>query len=397
MELAFPGLCFLTSSVPLKFNTDGHSTLFEPSVLNDFDPEHILVLTDIHVQLFGLTSVQGVSLFNSIAIPEDFKVPQIYDGTQDLGGKRVLILMLNGWGDMILIQPALRSFFKKANSSGAIPKITIACNWIDNFPYPNAQFIQEVRPNIMTLKELSKFDLLVNLIHVNHQRSANKSMKDVCLEILKLSPGHGNSGSPCIVPDFGRVRKIKPVIDQIRKQTGKKLLCVNWRSRFPHKNASPALFSNIANQMSDKYHALLFKDAEVAEVMQKEIEDFNIPITNLSSHISDYHDTIALLSLVDAFISVDTGIVHAAGAIGIPGVALFGPFPPATHISDYPSVIGIRTPYKGKTCNGPCLETHRGCAEVDFSNEKISPCFEAIPPDFVFEAFEKAINLSKTR
>lgn len=146
MELAFPGLCFLTSSVPLNFETDGHSTLFEPSVLNNFDPEHILVLTDIHVQLFNLTSVQegGVSLFSSITVPEDFKAPQIYDGNQDLGGKRVLIFMLNGWGDMILIQPALRSFFKKANSSGAIPKITIACNWIHNFPYPNVPFIQNV-------------------------------------------------------------------------------------------------------------------------------------------------------------------------------------------------------------------------------------------------------------
>lgn len=393
MELSFPGLCFLTSSVPLNFETDGYTTSFQLAAGGASGPEHVLVLTNIQAGMFGLKSIKGVFLFDTISVPGNFKIPQIYDGSQALGGKRILILMLNGWGDMILIQPALRSFFKKANSSGAIPKITIACNWIHNFPYPNSQFIQEVRPNIMTLKELSEFDLLVNLIPVNHQRSASKSMKDVCLEILKLSPGHGNSGSPCIVPDFGRVRKIKPVIDQIRKQTGKKLLCVNWRSRFPHKNTSPALFSDIVNQLRDKYHALLFKDAEVAEVMQKEIEDFNIPITNLSSHISDYHDSIAALSLVDAFISVDTGIVHAAGGMGIPGVALFGPFPPETHIADYPSVIGIRAPYKGKTCNGPCLETHRGCAEVDFSNKKISPCFEAISADSVVNAFEKAVIL----
>ena len=393
MELSFPGLCFLTSSVPLNFETDGYTTSFQLAAGGASGPEHVLVLTNIQAGMFGLKSIKGVFLFDTISVPGNFKIPQIYDGSQALGGKRILILMLNGWGDMILIQPALRSFFKKATSSGAIPRITIACNWIHNFPYPNAQFIQEVRPNIMTLKELSEFDLLVNLIPVNHQRSASKSMKDVCLEILKLSPGHGNSGSPCIVPDFGRVRKIKPVIDQIRKQTGKKLLCVNWRSRFPHKNTSPALFSDIVNQLRDKYHALLFKDAEVAEVMQKEIEDFNIPITNLSSHISDYHDSIAALSLVDAFISVDTGIVHAAGGMGIPGVALFGPFPPETHIADYPSVIGIRAPYKGKTCNGPCLETHRGCAEVDFSNKKISPCFEAISADSVVNAFEKAVIL----
>lgn len=232
MELAFPGLCFLTSSIPLNFNTDGYTTSFQPAAGPASGPEHVLVLTNIQVQLLGLASIRGVSLFSSITVPEDFKVPQIYDGTQDLGGKRVLILMLNGWGDMILIQPALRSFFKKANSSGAIPKITIACNWIHNFPYSNAQFIQEVRPNIMTLKELSEFDLLVNLIHVNHQRSANKSMKDLCLEILKLSPEHDDLGSPCLIPDSARVNKMQPILDQIRNETGKRLLCVNWKSRF---------------------------------------------------------------------------------------------------------------------------------------------------------------------
>ncbi|MCK4467350.1 MAG: hypothetical protein KAU60_03250 [Desulfobacterales bacterium] len=397
MELAFPGLCFLTSLIPLKFNTDGYTTSFQPAAGSASGSEHVLVLTNIQAGMFGLKSVKGVSLFDTISVPGNFKIPEIYDGSQNLGGKRVLILMLNGWGDTILIQPALQAFYKKNASFNEPPHITLGCNWIHNFPYPNAQFIQKVCPNIMTLKDLSEFDLLVNLIPVNHQRSASKSMKDLCLEILKLSPEHDDPGLPSIVPDSARVNKMQPILDQIRNETGKRLLCVNWKSRFTHKNASLALFAYIVNQMRDKYHALLFKDAEVAEVMQKEIEYFNIPITNLSSHISDYHDTIALLSLVDAFISVDTGIVHAAGAMGIPGVALFGPFPPETHISDYPSVIGIRAPYKGKVCNGPCLETHRGCAEVNFSPERISPCFKAISPDCVVDAFEKAVNLKKTR
>jgi len=190
----------------------------------------------------------------------------------------------------------------------------LACNWINNFPYPGVPYIQDIRPNILSLKELSAFDLLINFIPVNHQRSPNKSMKDLCLEILKLSPGN------------------------------------------------------------------------------VEIDASHAPIKNLSHLIDDYHDTVAALSLVDAFISVDTGIVHAAGAMGIPGVALFGPFPPETHVVDYPSVVGIRAAYQGKTCNGPCLETHRGCAEVGFSSLKASPCLEAIRADDVIEAFEKVVK-----
>jgi len=392
MNFSIPEVSFLTSSVPLKFDTDGYTTSFHPSAGHYFDPGKILILTHIQVQMFGIRSVNGVRLFNVIMIPDDFKIPEVYDGTQNLGGKRILILMLNGWGDMILIQPALHAFYENAITSGDPPRITLGCNWIHNFPYPGVPYIQDIRPNILTLKELSAFDLLVNLIPVNHQRSPNKSMKDLCLEIMKLSPEHVEIDSPSLIPDPKRVAKIQPVLDQIRKETGRKLLCVNWKSRFPHKNASPVLFSKIVSKVNDRYQAVLFKDFQVSKVMQKDIDDLHAPIMNLSYLINDYHDTVAALSLVDAFISVDTGIVHAAGAMGIPGVALFGPFPPETHVADYPAVIGIRATYQGKACNGPCLETHRGCAEVGFSSTKMSPCFEAIRSDDVIEALDEVIN-----
>jgi len=392
MRLSIPGLCFLTSSIQLKFDTDGYTTLFEPTTGHYFDPGKILVLTNLHIQMFSLRSVNGVSFFDTIMIPGDFKIPEIYDGTQNLGGRSILILMLNGWGDMILIQPALRAFYEKAISSGDPPRITLGCNWIGNFPYPGVPYIQDVRPNILTLKELIKFDLLINLIPINHQRSLHKSMKVLCLEILKLNGKDQEIAAPSVVPDSKRIARIQPILKQIRKETGKKLLCVNWKSRFLHKNASPVLFSKIISKLGDRYQALVFKDIETSKVMQKEIEDLKAPIMNISYLIHDYHDTIAALSLVDAFISVDTGIVHAAGAMGIPGVALFGPFPPETHVADYASVIGIRAQYEGKACKGPCLETHRGCAEVKFSSTKVSPCFKAIRDDDVIEALEKLGN-----
>jgi ADP-heptose:LPS heptosyltransferase len=377
----------------LRFTTDGHATLFQPGGIKGSGLPHILVLTQIHVQMFSLHSVRGVFLSNAVEIHNNAKPPEIYDGTQDVSGKSIVILMLNGWGDMILIQPALRAFYERAASSGDPPRITLACNWIHNFPYSDVPYVQTVRQNILTVKELCSFDLLANLISVNHQRSLHKSMKYLCLEALKLDGENQNNPSPSIAPDHERVSRIRAVLDDLRWETGKKLLCVNWKSRFHHKNASPVLFSKIISKLCDRYQAVVFKDSETSEVMQQEIEAQNLPIQNLSYLINDYHDTVAALSLVDAFISVDTGIVHAAGAMGVPGVALFGPFPPETHVADYPSVIGFREQYKGRTCKVPCLETHRGCAEVGFSSTVVSPCFESIDADCVIDAFESSVKL----
>jgi ADP-heptose:LPS heptosyltransferase len=336
------------------------------------------MLTWLHVERFNLKSFSTISLFDTIDLPDTLHVPEIYDGTQELQGRHILIMMLNGWGDMILIQPALRALYRKGASGGNPPRITIGCNWIHNFPYPGVPYIHQVCPNIMTLKELCNFDIIVNLIPANYQRSLQLSLKDMYFQLMKIEAEYGGQEAPALQPDPQRVEKIKPVVDDIREKTGKKLLSVNWRSRFPHKNAPAALFFKIVHELSHNYQAVLFKDEEDSRIMEKEIDELKLPVMNLSFLIKDYHDTTAALSLVDALISVDTGIVHAAGAMGIPGVALFGPFPPETHVSDYPSIIAIRAPYRGKSCQGPCLETHRGCAEVGYSFDMVSPCFLAI-------------------
>jgi len=393
MDLTIPGICFLTSSVPLEFNTDGHITRLAPMGSHNIHPGRVLVLTQLHIHLLRIRSVPEISIFDSISIPDHLNAPAIYDANHDLNDKNILILMLNGWGDMILIQPALRSFYKTIASMSTPPRITLGCDWIHNFPYPNAPYIHHIRSNILTLTDLCSFDVFVNFIPVNYQRSRERSMRDLCLDILKLGPETGGNDPPSIKPNHERVSKIEPALDQIRKTTGKKLLCVNWKSRFHHKDASPQLFFQIATRLSNTYQSLLFKDEEGSKIMQEEIDAFHMPIINLSSVINDYHDTVAALSLVDAFISVDTGIVHAAGAMGIPGVALFGPFPPETHVSDYTSIAPIRAPFKGKLCQGPCLETHKGCAEVDYSSETVSPCFQAIDVDQVIKALEDIISV----
>ena len=392
MDLTIPGICFLTSSIQLEFETDGHVTHFEPAGSRNIDADHTLVLARPLVQQHRMTEIPAISLFDEIPVSDDLAVPEAYNGTQSLHGKRVLILMPNGWGDTILIQPELRDFYRMVASSGTPPHITLGCNWIHSFPYRDVPYVHDLRPNIMTLNEFCSFDILVNLIPVDFRLSRDRSIRDLCTDTLSLPPEYDENNLPTLNPNPRKVLKFVPLFDQIRKETGKKLLCVNWKSRFHHEDAPAELFNQIIIRLRDTYQAVLFKDEESSSIMQKEIYSLNAPVVNLSSLIYDYHDTIAVLSHVDAFVSVDTGIVHAAGAMGIPGVALFGPFPPETHAADYPYVVPVSASFRGKVCRGPCLEAHRGCAEVNYSRDVVSPCFEAINVDHVLQAFNEAVN-----
>ncbi len=384
MDLAIPDICFLTSSTRLAFDADGCTIFLEPLSSSPSDADHILVMPRFRAQQYRMTDVPSVSLFDAIPVPDGWAVPEIYDGTQDLHAKRVLILMLNDWGDMIPLEPVIRALYNMTASTGRPPRITLGCNGIGDFPYRDTGYVEDVIPDMMTLSRFCSFDIVVNLLPVNHQRATTRSMRDPCLDIPHLGSESGGSDTPSIHPDPGRVSRIRPIFDRIRRTTGKELLCVNWRSRFPHTSAPVSLFSRVAGALRHTHQALLLKDETADEIMQGEINALRAPIMNLSRLIRDHHDTIAALSLVDAFVSVDTGIVLAAGALGIPGVALFGPSPPETRVVDYPSVIPLEADFR---------EAHRGCAEIVSVPHLLSPCSEAIDPGNVLSALEVAIGL----
>ncbi len=390
MDFSVPRVLFLTTSIQLSFDTDGHITRLDPPGDQGIDADHILLIPQIQAQQNHMEGIGEISLFYTLPISKDLSVPELYDGTQDLHGKRILILMLNGWGDMILIEPAIKALYSKVASTGRPPGITLGCNWIKNFPYPDAGYIEKVIPNIITFAQLCSFDILISLLPINHQRTATRSICDLCLDIFHLDPGSLAKGTPSVGPNPSRLSRLRPVFVRLRRITGKKILFLNWRSRVHHKDASAALFAQIAEILKEEYQSIVIKDHGTAAIMQEEIDNLKAPVMNLSHLIHDYHDTVAALSLVDAFISVDTGIVHAAGAMGIPGVALFGPFPPETHVADYPSVVPVRAGFQGTICDGPCLETHRGCAEVGYSADLVSPCFDSIDADDLLHALKIA-------
>lgn len=69
----------------------------------------------------------------------------------------------------------------------------------------------------------------------------------------------------------------------------------------------------------------------------------------------DMRESLALLATLDALVAPDSGLVHAAGAMGVPTVALFGPFEPAQRVARYASVRALQ----GRAPCSPCLHHPR--------------------------------------
>ena len=87
-------------------------------------------------------------------------------------------------------------------------------------------------------------------------------------------------------------------------------------------------------------------------------DDCTIPsappkLHNLCSRTSSFAQTVAYLEQMDALICPDSYLMHLAGAMDLPTVALFSTVPARLHVSRYPSVVPMEPDF---AC-APCLMT----------------------------------------
>lgn len=119
---------------------------------------------------------------------------------------------------------------------------------------------------------------------------------------------------PYLFPDQEKVEKFKNLLPQ-----GKKKIGIVWRGNKKHYNDT-----NRSLTLKEFEPLWKLKDEIVFISVQKgdgEDEAINYPpyrpIINLCEHINDFSDTAALMANLDMLISVDTAVVHLAGALGL--------------------------------------------------------------------------------
>ncbi|HEX2099083.1 MAG TPA: glycosyltransferase family 9 protein, partial [Candidatus Synoicihabitans sp.] len=87
------------------------------------------------------------------------------------------------------------------------------------------------------------------------------------------------------------------------------------------------------------------------------------PLTGLPPGVSDFaglgfpfRKSVAVMSQCDVLLGPDSALVHVAGAIDLPCVALYGPFPAKLRTAYAPSITAIQG---GGPC-APCFHHQRG-------------------------------------
>lgn len=111
-------------------------------------------------------------------------------------------------------------------------------------------------------------------------------------------------------------------------------------------------------------------------------------LVSFVDQIAEIEMNASLMSQCDYFIAPDSGLLHLAGFMKLPTLALFGNIPPENRIKYYPTVRALY-PKDELSCI-PCGDIYNPCPE---SNGKFSgKCMRLLTPDRVVEALQSIIN-----
>jgi heptosyltransferase-2 len=116
----------------------------------------------------------------------------------------------------------------------------------------------------------------------------------------------------------------------------------------------PERFATVADRLSDEFSAriLLFGSAGDRESTQAVSRHADHALTDLAG-MTTLREAISLISRCRLFISNDSGLMHVAGALGVPTLAIFGSTNPVTTSPPGEKSIVV---HKDLPCS-PCLKT----------------------------------------
>lgn len=147
----------------------------------------------------------------------------------------------------------------------------------------------------------------------------------------------------------------------------------------PAKKWFPERFGTLAHRLEKAYGAqtILFGSAADGETTEAVRHSAGISLIDLAGK-TNLRTAVALMARCRLFISNDSGLMHVAGALNVPTIAIFGSTNPATT-----SPLGERSRVvcRHAACS-PCLKT---TCPTDFC------CMEAITTDAVYEIAQEML------
>jgi ADP-heptose:LPS heptosyltransferase len=315
---------------------------------------------------------------------EPLKESRPFSQDADWNGKRIMFQRVGGFGDLVLLTPVFREIKRRW------PTCHIAISCMAK-PYgvvlEGLPFVDELLPFPLLCETAEKYDAWIfyeNAIEKN-KRAEELHMTELFGEIA------GITGIEDLKPEY-RIRPTEAIwaneayprnsARRITLQAGASGRC----RRYP-------LLGDLLNEIVKKGWEVFLLGAE-NDIPALRGKKLTPQVRNLTDLGLTFRQSCAVLNTSDCFIGSDSAILHVAGALGIPGVGLYGPFPWKLRTAHSPSITAIQ----GTGACSPCFHHELGNMDNYFPDHCPSKAkgycqvLYSIAPHRVIEKAEKIMR-----
>ncbi len=256
----------------------------------------------------------------------------------------LLVVAPGGWGDLMFLEPALRAW-RNTNPDGRLG-LNVGTEHYHVFDGLGLNF--EVVPYPVPQEVVYSFKSNVFATEMRIHRNPGIHPTDLYadalgLEIQDKRPRYKISEEELEFAQKELPRGARPRIGLHVRATA---LC----RTYPH--GVPLLEELLSSR---KYEVVLFGAHGEAQADDSE----ELGLVNLCNRRLTFRHSAAILSSCHGFIAPDSGLLHIAGAMGVPTVALFGPFSWKERTIYYPTVLALQ----GRAPCAPCHHHKRAGRE----------------------------------
>jgi ADP-heptose:LPS heptosyltransferase len=196
---------------------------------------------------------------------------------------------------------------------------------------------------------------------------------------------------PRLFPSDGLIEKTQVAYGLDRKTIGKRLLIginpgPSWRVR----EWEARKWQRLINKIHLEYDAVIIQFGIIQAHGPSEYENL-AGVKSLAGRLKG-EELVALIASCDVVISIDSGPVHVAGAVGTPLIGLFGPLDPTSRLPPDSRAIGL-------SGDVPCLFCHNRTPVIHWISgcPNNIACMKKLDDDTVFEAVKSMLANGKSR
>lgn len=269
---------------------------------------------------------------------------RIHDGQP--GEKSILIIRPGGIGDLIFLNPILVALRKQLPDW----RIAVACvpNNRDLFRFdPN---VDEVVDYPVPLNRAAEFGKVVMLEGVVESSQAAREIHIVELFLMVISQLVALDVNPVVQLYLG---DLPEAVRAKWPRTSRPRVGIQVAASQPCRTYPVDLMRAVIDSFRARgWEVMLFG---FPGTIQGDSPEHLINLTQCDPPISIL-ESFATLLTCDVVVGQDSAITHAAGALSVPCVALYGAFPAQLRVAYHPSIV----PLQGQCPISPCFHHQRG-------------------------------------